>query len=137
MPRRTHQLPNSSDASDNTNPVTISPSTISPPSTLDDGLPLPKLVVFDADYTLWPFWTDTHISGPIKPSRDNGMTVLDANGGSFGFYNDVSCILSAFKRRKIPMAVASRTSATEIARSLLGHLRVPTSSSEPGVKAID
>lgn len=35
------------------------------------------------------------------------------------------------------MAVASRTSATEIARSLLGYLRIPSSSSEAGVKAID
>jgi len=138
MPRRTHhhQAP-SSFASDNTTTVTLPSSTLPPPSTLQDGQPLPKLIVFDADYTLWPFWADTHVSGPIKPSRNGGLTALDAYGNSFGFYNDVACILSAFKSRGIPMAVASRTSATEIARSLLGYLRVPSSSSETGVKAID
>jgi len=30
---------------------------------------LPKLVVFDLDFTLWPFWADTHVSPPFSKKR--------------------------------------------------------------------
>ncbi|THW92462.1 magnesium-dependent phosphatase-1 [Aureobasidium pullulans] len=121
---------------DDTTTATAPASEVEAPSCFSDGLPLPQVMVFDLDYTLWPFWVDTHVTGPLKPTKD-GLVVKDRYNDSYGFYPDVAAILVAIKEKNLTLCAASRTQAPELAREMLSYLHVPTSpSSSSSPKAL-
>ncbi|XP_040825338.1 magnesium-dependent phosphatase 1-like [Ochotona curzoniae] len=78
---------------------------------------LPKLAVFDLDYTLWPFWVDTHVDPPFHKSSDG--TVRDKSGRDVRLYPEVPQVLERLQGLGVPIAAASRTGEIEGANQLL------------------
>ncbi|KAK8636539.1 hypothetical protein V6N13_124284 [Hibiscus sabdariffa] len=68
---------------------------------------LPRLVVFDLDYTLWPFYCE------CRSKREMPSLYPHAEG-----------ILSALKDRGIGLAIASRSPTPDIANTFLNKLSI-------------
>ncbi|XP_013012813.1 magnesium-dependent phosphatase 1 isoform X2 [Cavia porcellus] len=67
---------------------------------------LPKFAVFDLDYTLWPFWVDTHVDPPFHRSSDGA--IRDSRGQSVRLYLEVPAVLDRLQGLGVPVAAASR-----------------------------
>ncbi|XP_024166109.1 magnesium-dependent phosphatase 1 [Rosa chinensis] len=68
---------------------------------------LPRLVVFDLDYTLWPFYCE------CRSKRDMPSLYHDGRG-----------ILYALKEKGIDLAIASRSPTADIAETFLDKLSI-------------
>lgn len=78
---------------------------------------LPKLIVFDLDYTLWPFWVDTHVKSPIRKDKNNH--IVDGSGQKIKPYSDVPDLLEELTSEGFTLGIASRTEWPEGACQLL------------------
>ncbi|XP_068698750.1 magnesium-dependent phosphatase 1-like isoform X1 [Montipora foliosa] len=93
-------------------------------SSLDDrsGGFRPKLIVFDLDFTLWPFWVDTHVTVPF--TRKSNGSVVDRNGYKIKLYDESLAILELLRSKGMCMAAASRTEDPPAAKELLRVLDI-------------
>ncbi|XP_060520996.1 magnesium-dependent phosphatase 1-like [Cylas formicarius] len=75
-----------------------------------------KIIVFDLDYTLWPFWVDTHVNPPFR--KQNGK-IFDSYGSQVQCYPEVPSVLQDLKEQGYELGIASRTGEIKGARQLI------------------
>ncbi|KAJ8919822.1 hypothetical protein NQ315_006351 [Exocentrus adspersus] len=69
------------------------------------------------DYTLWPFWVDTHVYPPFRKKPDG--KILDSYGTTIRCYPEVPEVLEKLHCEGYALAVASRTPEIEAAKQLM------------------
>ena len=102
---------------------------------------MPSLIVFDLDLTLWHcgprLWCD-QLRTPLSKTTNN--TVCDADGIQVSLFADVPLLLEELHAKDTMLALASRTSAPEVAKQLLNLLDIDFYFSQqeiyPGEKSV-
>ncbi|KAG8237903.1 hypothetical protein J437_LFUL017700 [Ladona fulva] len=79
--------------------------------------PRPKLIAFDLDFTLWPFWVDTHVDPPFR--KNTIGAVYDSRGHKIEHYPEVPEVLQNLANEGYDLAVVSRTGELNGANQLL------------------
>ena len=74
-------------------------------------------LIFDLDYTIWPFWVDTHISPPF--SKESNNLIIDSKNYKIQLYKDVKEIFDKLKKRGYILCSISRTWEPEYAKQLI------------------
>lgn len=77
----------------------------------------PKVIGFDLDYTLWPFWVDTHVDPPFHKDR-NGQ-VQDRRNKKVKHYGEVPRVLHWLHSEGFTLAAVSRIGEVDGANQLL------------------
>ncbi|XP_025115930.1 magnesium-dependent phosphatase 1-like isoform X1 [Pomacea canaliculata] len=90
-----------------------------PTASRSDAPVKPKLIVFDLDYTLWPFWVDTHVDPPFTLAKDG--KVYDSHRRHVTYYPQVPEVLQNLHSQGYQLGIASRTSCRQEANELI-HL---------------
>ncbi|KAL8608446.1 hypothetical protein ACOMHN_002679 [Nucella lapillus] len=69
-----------------------------------------------SDYTLWPFWVDTHVDPPFR--KEKSGQVYDVHGHEVQYFSDVPDVLKDLHSQGYTLGIASRTSCTQEANDL-------------------
>ena len=77
----------------------------------------PGIVVFDLDFTIWPYWADSHLSAPFHKDRQGN--VLDNRKQRVDIYPGVREILELLKSNDVTMAIASKSPQRDMYINLL------------------
>ncbi|CAG7661867.1 unnamed protein product [Allacma fusca] len=82
----------------------------------------PRLIVFDLDFTLWPFWVDgsgfTHVRAPFCKKKGK---VVDSWGKIINISGEIYEILKYLKTEDFRIGVASATRQIDGAEELIHH----------------
>jgi magnesium-dependent phosphatase 1 len=86
----------------------------------------PKCIVFDLDYTLWPFNVDSHLIPPFCFSnKKNPKEIYDHAKRQINHYEDIAVIMECLRNSCFKgdaghfMAIASRSSTSNLALQLI------------------
>lgn len=80
----------------------------------------PSVIVFDLDYTLWPYFIDQHVRPPIAKRINNSVIeITDKHGNGYKSYKDVTLILRTLKEKCLGndghLAIASKSTTCKLA----------------------